>query len=103
MIGQISTAKGAKTNRFLLSDEERIKEDVALKNGYNYKIPQEYREEVEPTERVARIGRAIERAREEELATELPTPEIGVMEEPSLQNEEVMVSESPMSMSFRNL
>jgi hypothetical protein len=103
MIGQISTAKGAKTNRFLLSDEERIKEDVALKNGYNYKIPQEYREEVEPTERVARIGRAIERVREEELATELPEPEMEVMEEPSLQNEEVMVSEAPMSMSFRNL
>lgn len=105
MIGNISKANGAKTNRFLLNDEERIKEDMALKNGYNYKIPQELREMAEPTERVARIGRAIERVREEELETDVTMPVMEqreeIMEQPSYVTEEVLTPEAPPSMSFR--
>ena len=105
-IGEICKAKNAKTNRFLLSDEERIKEDKALSSGYNYKIPQEYREVIpnEPLERVARIGRAIERVREEEVAmpeAEMEQPMMEAPEEPQMEQDMMDVA-TPSTMSFRN-
>ena len=105
-IGEMCMAKNAKTNRFLLSDEERIKEDKALSSGYNYKIPQEYREVIpnEPLERVARIGRAIERVREEEVAmpeAEMEQPMMEAPEEPQMEQDMMDVA-TPSTMSFRN-
>jgi len=105
-IGEMCKSKNARTNRFLLSDEERIKEDKALSSGYNYKIPQEYREVIpnEPLERVARIGRAIERVREEEVAmpeVEMEQPMMEAPEEPQMEQDMMDVA-APSTMSFRN-
>ena len=105
-IGEMCKSKNARTNRFLLSDEERIKEDKALSSGYNYKIPQEYREVIpnEPLERAARIGRAIERVREEEVAmpeAEMEQPMMEAPEEPQME-QDMMDVVAPSTMSFRN-
>jgi hypothetical protein len=58
-----SKGKGAKTNRFYLSDEERIKEEEYLKNSYNVKSLID--EPVPVRERENYIRRAVERAAEE--------------------------------------
>jgi hypothetical protein len=104
LIGEVSLSKNARTNRFLLSDEERVKEETWLYKKYSYRNHNKYDtvstqpdEPEVPIERVARIGRGIERAREEEQAVmEQEVMEQEVMEQP--------VSEEPQayaSMSFR--
>jgi hypothetical protein len=79
-----SKAKGAKTNRFLLSDEERRKEEKNLKIGYSYKSSSVPVEELGEN-RAERIRNRIERVQEEE------TEEIPMLEQ---QMEEERVEES---------
>jgi len=71
-------AKGAKTNRFLLSDEERRKEEKNLKIGYSYKSSSGTIEELGEN-RAERIRNRIERVQEEE--TEMPMTEQQMEEE----------------------
>ena len=73
-----SKAKGAKTNRFLLSDEERMKEEKNLKIGYSYKSSSVPVEELGEN-RAERIRNRIERVQEEE--TEMPMIEQQMEEE----------------------
>ena len=73
-----SKAKGAKTNRFLLSDEERRKEEKNLKIGYSYKSSSGTIEELGEN-RAERIRNRIERVQEEE--TEMPMIEQQMEEE----------------------
>jgi hypothetical protein len=73
-----SKAKGAKTNRFLLSDEERRKEEKNLKIGYSYKSSSGTIEELGEN-RAERIRNRIERVQEEE--TEMPMTEQQMEEE----------------------
>lgn len=70
-----SKSKGAKTNRFLLSDDERIKEDRLLKQfDLSIKMTEPVPVDVEqPVERTNYIRRAVERAAEE---LETPVDEI---------------------------
>jgi hypothetical protein len=79
-----SKAKGAKTNRFLLSDEERRKEEKNLKIGYSYKSSSVPVEELGEN-RAERIRNRIERVQEEE------TEEMPMLEQ---QMEEERVEES---------
>jgi hypothetical protein len=61
-----SKGKGAKTNRFILDDEERIKEDKVLsKYGYKSGSYTDVSEQLPSEERVSRIRRAIERVNDE--------------------------------------
>lgn len=105
-----SKGKGAKTNRFLLSDDERRREEKSLgiKNGYKSEIQLEDG----PVEnRVERIRNRIERVQEEEVGNEEPqvlmSPERPMMmersEEANYENRENndVVDEGPMSSSFR--
>jgi hypothetical protein len=73
-----SKAKGAKTNRFLLSDEERRKEEKNLKIGYSYKSSSGTIVELGEN-RAERIRNRIERVQEEE--TEMPMTEQQMEEE----------------------
>ena len=113
IVKEESTIK-AKTNRFLLSDDERIKEDKALqKYGINYKkIPVQPDNMIAETEdRSSYISRAIMRAQMDEEPTvsmEQPTAEMemgnwGVVEEreqeANYENRENL--EGPMSDSFQ--
>lgn len=81
----------AKTNRFLLSDDQRIKEEKFLgKSGSLYEMSMSQPEPPIEAERVERrlsnrIGNAIRRETEELLIRE---EEIGVMEGPPLVNDE---------------
>ena len=68
IIGDTSMAKGAKTNRYLLSDDQRTKEDKLLNHGALYKSGALY-EPSEPVQEVERrlsdrIGAAIRRENE---------------------------------------
>lgn len=85
-----SKGKGAKTNRFILDDEERIKEDKVLsKYGYKSGSYTDASEPVPSEERVSRIRRAIERVNDEvEETVESEQPQ---MEEqmPEIQMETV--------------
>ena len=71
LIREISTNKNAKTNKFLLSDEERLKEDLHLKmqfksgsiGGYDITVPEPAEQPVEIANE-DRIVRAVTRERE---------------------------------------
>jgi hypothetical protein len=72
-----SKGKGAKTNRFLLSDDERRKEEKSLKLGHSYKSSYEDVSE----NRIERIRNRIERVQEESEMPMQEPQEIGEMEE----------------------
>lgn len=86
-----SKSKSSKTNRFLLSDDERIKEDEYLKRyHYGEKIP------IEPQpieERQNYIGRAVERAAQELNRPTMDEESIGEMnvEEPMIRESTLRV------------
>ena len=84
IIREESKSKGAKTNRFLLSDEERNKEDKILKKqGLNTTYDFNYHSQPVAVETIAetrtrRIGRALERTEEDitEPSQEEPSDEV---------------------------
>jgi len=67
IIGEISMAKNAKTNRYLLNDDQRVKEDILLKHSGLYKSGALYEPTPveQPERRLSnRIGAAIRRENE---------------------------------------
>jgi hypothetical protein len=84
IIFEESKNKSAKTNKFYLSNEERIKEEKLLKHR---RIEFEQPVPIEPSElavtevRAERVRRAIERAQQGELFDSTETPEMQVQEE----------------------
>lgn len=95
-----SKGKGAKTNRFLLSDEERRKEEKSLKLGIDYKYDFSSQDVDNRTER---IRNRIERVLEEE--TETTEPDTVMMEERSEESnyenrENLSEAQTPSSSSF---
>jgi len=67
IIGEISMAKNAKTNRYLLNDDQRMKEDILLKHSGLYKSGALYEPTPveQPERRLSnRIGAAIRRENE---------------------------------------
>jgi hypothetical protein len=93
-----SKGKGAKTNRFLLSDEERRKEEKSLKLGIDYKYDFSSQDVDNRTER---IRNRIERVLEEETETTQPDnqPDEVMMEErleeANYENRENLIEEQP--------
>lgn len=71
IIYEESKGKGAKTNRFLLSDEERMKEEEYLKNNFNLHKIIESDLDVVPV-RENYIRRAVERAADEYFGNDEP-------------------------------
>lgn len=100
IIFQESKAKGSKTNRFLLTDEERRKEEKNLKLGIGYK-PSLVGEE--PSEnRAERIRNRLERVQEEETEISMPEPQMEEerVEESLYENRENLDEPTQSSSSF---
>lgn len=98
-----SKNKGAKTNRFLLSDDERRKEEKSLKLGHLYSKSSEPIGIDEPSEnRQNRIRNRIERVQEEETVMESPQMEMERVEEASYENSENIESAPTASSSSFN-
>jgi len=82
IIREESKSKGAKTNRFLLSDDERNKEDKLLKKQglsttYDFNYHSQPVETIAET-RTRRIGRALERSEEDMVEPSQEEPSIEV-------------------------
>jgi hypothetical protein len=100
IIFQESKGKGSKTNRFLLSDEERRKEEKNLKLGIGYKPSQSIEE---PSEnRAERIRNRLERIQEEETEVSMPEPQMEEerVEESVYENRENLEGPTQVSSSF---
>jgi hypothetical protein len=101
IIFEESKSKSAKTNKFYLSEEERIKEEKLLKHR---KIDM-----IEPIEadvpeiRTERVRRAIERVQQGELFDSTETPEMPVQEETVIDRMRLIsqtIQESSQSLNY---
>jgi hypothetical protein len=67
---RVESLDNAKTNRFLLPDDERIKEEKFLKKYNSYSLEEAMPEPI-AEERIGRVRRAMERNAEEEIGMEM--------------------------------